>query len=74
MHVIAFLIELVGFVSIKLYLILEVLNKLEVTPDVPIIMLHVEEALLLPRNILSVSANHYYCMANWNIVEGKIPY
>ena len=50
---------------------LEVLSLLEVTPDVPIIMLHSEDTMLLPRSVLSVSTNHFYCTANWNIVEGK---
>jgi len=34
-------------------------------------MLNAEETFLLPRSVLSVSANRFYCTANWNIVESK---
>ena len=62
---------IITFFSYVLFCNLEMLSTLEVTPDVPIIMLHPEETLLLPRSVLSVSANHFYCIANWNIVESK---
>ncbi|XP_065885731.1 neurobeachin-like isoform X3 [Dysidea avara] len=49
----------------------EVLSKLEVSPDVAIIMLHPEETYSYPRTILSLSASYVYCAANWNVTEVK---
>lgn len=56
---------------INLFWNVEILSKIEVTPDVAIITLHPEETSALPRSVLSVSANHCYCTATWNIIESK---
>jgi len=50
----------------------EILSKLEVSPDVAIIMLHPEETYSYPRTMLSLSASYIYCAANWNVTEGTI--
>ena len=48
------------------------LSKLEVSPDVAIIMLHPEETYSYPRTVLSLSASYIYCAASWNVTEGTI--
>ena len=50
----------------------EMLSKLEVSPDVAIIMLHPEETYSYPRTVLSLSASYIYCAASWNVTEGTI--